>query len=128
VRAEARGPNQVWVQMEFKPEGELKEFHRVSLEIRDGEKLLFGWSALESKRSKSGSINVASFFVDRVFLDKVTLQIVAGQPMNYTGNELQLKEFVDLKNLDTKPEDKRKGTKSDDQTPSAAPPAKATAR
>src|SRR6187402_3304568 len=59
VRAQPNGPDQAWVQMEFTPQGELKEFLRVSLEIRDGEKLLFGWSALETKKSEKGNIIVA---------------------------------------------------------------------
>jgi hypothetical protein len=121
VRAQPNGANEVWVQMEFKAEGELKDFMHVSLEIRDGEKFLFGWSALEAKRSEKGAIVVGYFLANRAFLDKMTLRIVTGDPLNYSGNDLRLADFVDLKNLDnppTKPE-----TKTDTSTP-AAPPAR----
>ena len=42
IRSKAAGPNAVWVELEFKTEGELKRFSpennsRVELEIRDGE-------------------------------------------------------------------------------------------
>jgi hypothetical protein len=125
VRAQPNGTNEVWVQLEFKAEGELKGFDHVSLEIRDGEKFLFGWSALEAKRSESGSIVVGYFLMNRSLLDKVTLRIVAGEPMNYSGNDLRLKEFVDLKNLDTPPPDKKAGAKLDAPSASPAPPAAA---
>jgi hypothetical protein len=34
--------------------------------------------------------------VNRSYLDKVTLSVVTGFPMNMTGHELRLKEFVGL--------------------------------
>jgi hypothetical protein len=40
VRFTENGPNEIWVELEFKPEGKLKDFKHVSLEIRDGGKFL----------------------------------------------------------------------------------------
>jgi hypothetical protein len=40
IRATAAGPDAAWVELEFKPEGRLKDFSHVELEINDGEKLL----------------------------------------------------------------------------------------
>ena len=93
VRFTENGPNEIWVELEFKPEGKLKDFKHVSLEIRDGGKLLLGYAPLGEKRPKSGSV-VVGFLVNRSYLDKVTLSVVTGFPMNMTGHELRLKEFV----------------------------------
>ena len=93
VRFTDNGPNEVWVELEFKPEGKLKDFRHVSLEIRDGAKLLMGYSPLKEKRPKSGVV-VVGFLANRSYLDKVTLSVVTGFPMNMTGHELRLKEFV----------------------------------
>jgi len=98
IRAKANGPNDAWIELEFKPKGELKDFVHVSLEIREGEKFLLGYSPLKEKRSNSGSI-VVSFLVDRAYVEKIRLSVITGQPMNYTGHELQVKDFVDLGKL-----------------------------
>jgi hypothetical protein len=44
VRFTKNGPNEIWVELEFKPEGKLKDFKHVSLEIRDGGKFLLGYA------------------------------------------------------------------------------------
>jgi len=93
VRFTANGPNEIWVELEFKPEGTLKDFKHVSLEIRDRGKFLLGYAPLGEKRPKSGSV-VVGFLVNRSYLDKVTLSVVTGFPMNMTGYELCLKEFI----------------------------------
>jgi hypothetical protein len=98
VRAKANGPSEAWIQLEFKPKGELKNFVHVSLEIREGEKCLLGYSPLKEKRSDSGSI-VVSFLADRAYMEKISLSVITGQPMNYTGHELRVKDFVDLGKL-----------------------------
>ena len=94
VRTQPNGPNDVWVEMEFKPEGKLKDFVHVSMEIRDGDKLLVGYAPLKEKRSDNGAVTV-HFMADRAFLDKITLRIVAGPPMDRTGFDLRLKDFVE---------------------------------
>ena len=98
IRAKANGPNDAWIELEFNPKGELKGFVHVSLEIREGEKLLLGYSPLKEKPSDSGTI-VVSFLADRAYMEKITLSVITGQPMNYTGHELRVKEFLDLGKL-----------------------------
>lgn len=98
VRAKAAGPKQVWVELEFKAEGALKHFSHVSMEIRDGKELLVGYAPMEAHRTGSGTL-VFRFMASRLYLDKITLSIVEGQPLNMIGHELRLKDFVDLKNL-----------------------------
>ncbi len=94
VRLTDSGPKDFWVELEFKPEGKLKDYSHVSLEIRDGDKLLVGYAALQEKRTDSGSV-VVRFMADRAYLDKITLSIVAGFPTNMTGYELRVKDFVE---------------------------------
>jgi hypothetical protein len=96
VRTKANGPNEVWVELEFKTEGKLKDFSHVELEIRDGEKFLLGYAPLREKRSSSGSV-VVSFMANRAYLDKVTLCVVVGSLAD-VGYELRLKDFVEQEN------------------------------
>ncbi|MBI3851913.1 MAG: hypothetical protein HY298_16780 [Verrucomicrobia bacterium] len=95
IRSKANGPNEVWVELEFKPEGKLKDFIHVSLEIRQGKKFLLGYAPLREKPSGSGSV-VVSFLANRAYLDKITLSVVVGRPMDMTGYELRVKDFVEL--------------------------------
>ena len=37
--------------------------------------------------------------VDRAYLEKVILTVVTGFPSNYSGNELQLKDFIDVASI-----------------------------
>lgn len=96
IRVKDSGPNDVWVELEFKPEGALKNFVRVTLEIRDGKKLLLGYTALEAKRSSSGSV-VVSLMANRAYLEKISLMVVVGVPMDYCGHQLRMKDFVPAK-------------------------------
>ncbi len=95
VRLTDSGPKAFWVELEFKPEGKLKAYSHVSLEIREGDKLLVGYAALQERRTDSGNV-VVRFMADRAFLDKITLSVVAGFPSNMTGYEIRLKDFVEL--------------------------------
>lgn len=95
VRFTGNAPNEVWVELEFKAEGKLKDFDHVSLEIRDGDKFMLGYTPLREKRTDSGSVAVG-FMANRAYLDKVTLMVVTGHPMNMTGHELRMKDFVEL--------------------------------
>ena len=95
IRSKAAGPNVVWVELEFKPEGKLKDFSHVSLEIGEGEKSLVSASLLED-RSKPGCVAV-SFAADRAHLDKIALRVmVADMIPGGTIYELRVKDFVDL--------------------------------
>ena len=46
IQFTANGPNEVWVELEFKPEGKLKHFSHVELEIDEGDKSLVAYAAL----------------------------------------------------------------------------------
>ncbi len=75
IRTKANGPNDIWVELEFKPEGKFKDFSPVSLEIREGKQLLVDYAALREKRSSLGNVPV-NFMANRAFLDKITLTVV----------------------------------------------------
>ena len=98
VRATASGPNAAWIELKLKAEGKLKDFSHVELEIRDGEKMLIAYAAMGEKRTDTGNI-VARLMVDRAYLEKVTLVVVTGLPMDYSGSEIHLKDFVELDKL-----------------------------
>jgi hypothetical protein len=97
LTATANGPREAWIKLEFRPQGELKDFQHVSLEVRDGEKFLLGWTPLRDKRTSSGAVAV-SLMANRAFLENVSLRIVTGA-MGDVGRDLRIKDFVDLKQL-----------------------------
>ena len=97
LRARANGPNEAWIELEFKPEGKLGGFRHVSLEISDGEKFLLGWTPLKDERTSTGSV-IVRLMGNRAFLEKVTLRIVRGAT-GEAGDDLRIKDFVDLKEL-----------------------------
>ena len=95
IRLKGKGPNEVWVELELNTEGALKDFIHVSLEISEGEKFLMGWAPLQATRGSAGMV-VVGFLVNRAFLDKVTLRVVTGRPMDETGHDLRVRDFVYL--------------------------------
>ena len=104
VHAKPSGPDMASIQLEFKAEvlkegGLRKDGGSVSLEIRDGDKLLFGWSSLKINVYED-KVMTDYFMVDRKFMEKVTLRIVHGMDM---GDDVRLKDFVDVTKLDDKP-------------------------
>ena len=94
VRSKAAGPNHVAVELEFKPEGELKNFSQVDLRISEGENLLVT-APLREDRSKPGHV-VVSFTADRTRLDKTTLRVMVPGGAGGTIYELRVKDFVEL--------------------------------
>ena len=96
IQAKGNGP-QVWVELEFKAEGKLKDFQHVELEINEGKKLQVAYAALREQRSDSGSITVR-FLADRAYLDKITLCVVVGD-FEGTGYEIRVKDFVELEKV-----------------------------
>jgi|ERR1051325_2897504 hypothetical protein len=120
LRATANGPNEAWIELEFKPE-KFNEYNCVYLDIQDGKKFLMGWTPLRDKRTSSGTV-VVNLMANREFLEKVTLTIVTGHVMDYAGHELRVKDFVDLKNLSDTPK-KRAPAKSDTKDESRSLPA-----
>src|SRR5262245_43582446 len=95
LRVTAAGPEAAWVELEFKPEGKLKAFSHVEMEIFEGEKLLVAYAPLQEKRASSGSV-VVRFMANRAFLEKVTLCVVVGLDLGY---DLRLKDFVELEKV-----------------------------
>ena len=95
IRSKAYRTNAVWVELEFKPEGQLKSFSRVDLRINEGEKVLVS-AALREDRSKPGQVAV-SFTSDPAQLDKIALWVfVANMMPGGTIYGLRVKEFVEL--------------------------------
>jgi hypothetical protein len=93
VTPKAAGPEAVRIVLEFDIKGDLKDFHRVDLEMREGGKLLLA-ATLDREKSKPGHVMV-SFTADRAKLDQITLRIVTGVPMSMVGHDLRVKDFVD---------------------------------
>jgi hypothetical protein len=94
VRSKGAGPKDVRVELEFKAEGELKNFSHVDLRFSDGEKSLVT-APLKEDRSKPGRIMV-SFTADRTLLDKIHLWVMVPAPLGGTVYLLRVKDFVEL--------------------------------
>ncbi|MGA2496169.1 MAG: hypothetical protein ABSH20_00420 [Tepidisphaeraceae bacterium] len=93
------------MELEFEAKGALKEFRRVDLEIKEGEKLLVR-SSLREEESKPGHVVVpghivVSFAADRVHLDNSTLWVVVGVRAG-SVYEIPVKDFVDLEKINEK--------------------------
>jgi hypothetical protein len=97
LRAKPNGPNEAWIELEFKPEGKLAGFKHVSLEIRDDKQFQLGWTPLKDERTSTGSV-IVRLMGNRAFLEKVTLRVVRGDFGDH-GDDLQIKDFVNLKEL-----------------------------
>jgi hypothetical protein len=97
VRAKPAGPDAVWLELEFKPEGKLEEFTHVELKMTEGEKSFVFSAALREKRSSSGSI-IVTFTASRAYFETITLSVVMHSPREAGDHtyELRMKDFVDL--------------------------------
>jgi hypothetical protein len=91
VRAMAAGPNHVQVQLEFKAEGELKNFSHVELRLDKGAVT----APLRDDRSKPGI--VVTFTADRMQLEKLSLWVMVPGTLGGTVYDLQVKDFVEMK-------------------------------
>jgi hypothetical protein len=100
VRAKPAGPDAVWLELEFKPAGKLKQFSHVELKITEGEKSLVVSAGLRETRSSSGSV-VVTFTASRAYLEKTTLSVVLRDPREAGDHtyELRMKDFVDLEKV-----------------------------
>lgn len=100
VRAKAAGPDAVWLELEFKPDGKLKEFTHVELKMTEGEKSLVLSTALRETRTASGSV-IVTFTASRAYFEKIALSVVMHSPGEAGDHTYQLRmmDFVDLKNL-----------------------------
>ena len=100
VRAKPAGPDAVWLELELRPEGRLKEFTHVELRMTEGEKSFVFSAALRETRSSSVSL-VVTFTAGRAYFEKVTLSVVmhsAREAGDHTY-ELRMKDFVDLEKV-----------------------------
>lgn len=97
IRTKQAGPDGARLELEFETKGELKSFVRVDLIIREGEKSLL-FATLREEQSKPGRV-VVGFAADRATLDKITLRVVTGAPMNLAGHDIRVKDFVDLEKV-----------------------------
>ena len=93
IKTQPAGPEAYWVSMSFKPEGALKTYARVDLDRHDNGKLQLSAALRPDDRTAPGRITVG-FTIARADVDKITLRIVAGQPMNSVGYDLRLKDFI----------------------------------
>ena len=100
VRAKPAGPDAVLLELEFKPEGELKQFSHVELNMTEGEKSLVVSAGLRETRSSSGIV-VVTFTASRAYLEKTTLSVVLRDPREAGDHtyELRMKDFVDLEKI-----------------------------
>lgn len=96
VRVTPAGLDAVRVELEFETKGALKNYSRVDLEISDGK--LSVSASLQEEGLRPRHVLV-SFAADRAHLDKITLRVVTGVPMNMVGLDLHMKDFVDLDKL-----------------------------
>jgi len=96
VRATPAGPENAWIELKLKPEGKLKDFHHVELEIRDGKKSVVSWCPLRG-RLESGKV-VVRFMASRAYISKIILTLVYGD-MEDLGDELHLKDFIEEKKI-----------------------------
>ena len=108
------GPDNVWVELKFHAKGELKDFDHVSVEISEGGKFLLGYAPLKPHTADADR-GYVGFFANREFLEKVTLRIVTGRSIDYTGHDLRVGDFVDLKQAQSEPS-------SPSPQPSSRPP------
>jgi hypothetical protein len=97
VRAKPAGPDHARVELEFKPEGKLKDFTHVELSMTEGEKSVVVFAQLRETRSTSGSV-VVSFTAGRAYLEKTTLSVVMHSPGEAGDHtyKLRMKDFVEL--------------------------------
>ena len=103
IRSSKVNEHAVWVELEFKIEGELKNFNPergslVELKVAEGEKSLLT-TALRIKQPKPGHV-VVDFSADRTQLDMITLTVVVGQGAAAGGAyELRVKDFVEVEKV-----------------------------
>lgn len=99
IQANAKGPDAIWVQLDFKTEGELNYFSAergslVELEIKEGEKTLLT-AALQVKQPILGH-NVVSFVFDRAQVNEMTLTVVVGHGAMAGGAYiLRVNDFIE---------------------------------
>jgi hypothetical protein len=92
VRSQPAGPNLVCVELEFKAEGELKNFSLVNLRLGEGDNPQLT-APLRKGRSKPGRVAV-SFTADRAHLDSSILWVMP-EILPEIVYQLRMKDFVE---------------------------------
>ena len=101
IRSQSYNPSDLTVELEFKIEGELKNFSRknypghVELQIREGKTSLFS-ATLKEDGSKPGRV-VVNFTADRAQSDRINLRVWVPGVLGGAIYELRVKEFVEPK-------------------------------
>jgi hypothetical protein len=90
IRSIGAGPNDVRIEMEFKPEGELKNFDRVDLRFGGDSGVT---APLKEDRSKPGRV-IVSFSASKAQLEKIDLWIMVPEPLGGIAYEIRIKDFV----------------------------------
>ena len=94
-RSEPADPNHVRVELEFKTEGELKNYSRAELQIGGGDNPPVT-APLREDRSKPGRI-VVSFTADRAQLNNLSVWVMVPENAGGTAYVLRVKDFVEPK-------------------------------
>ena len=93
VRSQPSADNGLWVQVEFKTTGDMKEFRWADLELRQGEKRLVH-AALRPQNPTPDSV-LLQFYMDPAALPNATVTVfVYPRPRSGIGYRLKMKEFV----------------------------------
>jgi hypothetical protein len=97
VRAQPGGPNHVWVELQFKTQGEFKSFAEGQLKEHSRVELHMGdqlSAALREDRSKPGRI-VVGFTAARAQLDTLSLWVMVAEGAGGSAYTLSVKDFVE---------------------------------
>lgn len=116
VRSSAAGPNQVRVELEFKLEGDLKNFSGVELSLGSRDKPVLT-APLREERSKPGRI-IVSFTASAAQLDKLTLSVSVPGGLGGSIYELRVRDFVERNGAKT-----REAAQAEDETAKGGRPA-----
>lgn len=96
VRSRLRASHDVWVQVEFKTSGQMKEFRYADLEVTQGRKRLILASLQPRKPAIDSPADrkLLEFYIDPAALPNSTVTIfVYNEPMSGIGYRLQMKDF-----------------------------------
>ncbi|MBN2438047.1 MAG: hypothetical protein JXL20_05535 [Deltaproteobacteria bacterium] len=99
VRTTPAGDDTLWIELEVKTDGTLENFDHVSMAIKQDGRTLVSYVQLREKRLDADRVSVR-FLANRCYVDKITLRIVAGTPMNRVGYDVKLNDFIDLEKGD----------------------------
>jgi len=88
------GRKDIHVEMEFKLDGQLKEFDRVDLRLGEPNAYVMT-AALKEDRSKPDRISVR-FSADRKQIDRISLWIMVPQSLGGVVYQVKMKDFVEV--------------------------------